>query len=178
MHPDLQARYPGIRSLVGYTADRKTRIRLSMGNGEIALMIRQVGQKDAFLEKEGDHYRLYSRGSRKKVQAFGCLTPEAPGSSFSSRLVDDQTLRTYRLAVSTTGEYAEYHGGTVVGALAAINTTVSRINEVFETDLGVRLELVPNNDEVIFTDAATDPYGNNLNNEVQNHPEQYGSAQP
>ena len=167
MHPDLQAKYPEIRSMVGYTADKKTRIRLTLGNGKLALMIRQLGQKDAFLEKDGDRYRLYARGSRKQVKAFGCFTPDQEGTPFSARLVDDQTLRTYRLAVSTTGEYTDYHGGTVAGALAAINTTVSRINEVFETDLGVRLELVPNNDEVIFTDAATDPYGSSLNSEVQ-----------
>lgn len=82
-------------------------------------------------------------------------------------LVDDQVLRKFRIAVSTTGEYTTFHGGTVAGALAAINATITRVNEVFETDLGVTLELVANNDLIIFTDSATDPYGSSFNSQVQ-----------
>ena len=37
-------------------------------------------------------------------------------------------LRTYRLAMATTGEYTAFHGGTVNGALGAITTTVNRVN--------------------------------------------------
>ena len=167
MHPDLQAKYPNIRSLVGYSADQNTRIRLTISPDKVALMIRQKGERDAFLEKDGDNYRLYGRGSRAGGKEFLCSTPEQRSTFEASRLVDDQTLRTYRLAVSTTGEYTEYHGGTAAGALAAINTTVSRINEVFSSDLGVQLELIPNNDLLIFTNATSDPYSNSLNAEVQ-----------
>ena len=42
------------------------------------------------------------------------------------------------------------------------------MNEVLETDLAVTLELVSDTDQVIFTDAATDPYTGNLNTQVQN----------
>ncbi|MEX0362078.1 MAG: reprolysin-like metallopeptidase, partial [Allomuricauda sp.] len=45
---------------------------------------------------------------------------------------------------------------------------MTRVNEVFETDLGVTLELIPNNDLIIFTNSGTDPYNGNLNSEVQN----------
>ena len=44
---------------------------------------------------------------------------------------DDNTLRTFRLAVSTTGEYTAYFGGTKAQALAAINATMTRVNGVF-----------------------------------------------
>ena len=168
MHPDLQAKYPQIRSLVGFSEDGKTRIRLTISPNKLALMIRQQGEKDAFLEMEGEQYRLYARGSHKTEKNFECKTPERDPSELPPQLVDDQTLRTYRFAVSTTGEYTSFHGGTVEGALAAINTTVSRINEVLETDMGVRLELIANNDQLIFTNSTSDPYSNNLNNEVQN----------
>ena len=76
-------------------------------------------------------------------------------------------LRRYRIAVSATGEYTQYHGGTVEDALAAINATLTRVNEVFETDLSISLELVANNDEIIFTDPATDPYTDNIRVQVQ-----------
>jgi Ca2+-binding RTX toxin-like protein len=69
-------------------------------------------------------------------------------------------LRTYRLAVAATGEYTAYHGGTVASAQAAIVTAVNRVTGIYESELSIRLQLVPNNDLLVFTNAATDPYTN------------------
>ncbi len=66
--------------------------------------------------------------------------------------------RTYRLAMSTTGEYTTYFGG-VPQAVAQINTTMTRVNGVFEKDFGIKL-LVQDYQNVIYTNAATDPYSN------------------
>jgi hypothetical protein len=67
--------------------------------------------------------------------------------------------------MAATGEYTRFHGGTVAKALSAITTTVARVNQIYERDLAVKLELVANNDQIIFTDANTDPYSNNNNSE-------------
>ncbi len=67
-------------------------------------------------------------------------------------------LRNYRIAIATTGEYTAKHGGTVEGALSAITTTLSRVNQVLERDLGIHLSLVENNDLLINTDASSDPF--------------------
>ena len=67
-------------------------------------------------------------------------------------------LKTYRLVMSATGEYTAFHGGTVASALSAITTTVSRVNVIYERDLAVKLQLVANNNLMIFTDASTDPF--------------------
>jgi hypothetical protein len=69
----------------------------------------------------------------------------------------DQKYRTMRLAMSVTGEYTQFHGGTVAGALAAINATMTRVNGVFEKDFALHL-IVQNFPAVIYTNAATDPY--------------------
>lgn len=69
----------------------------------------------------------------------------------------DQKFRTMRLAISVTGEYTQYFGGTVTGALTAINATMTRVNGVFEKDFALRL-LVQNFPSIIYTNAATDPY--------------------
>lgn len=78
-------------------------------------------------------------------------------------------LRTYRIAIAATGEYSVFHANKV-GAnttptkaitLAAIVTALNRINEVFATDLSIKLELIANNSDVIYTNAATDPYTDN-----------------
>ena len=70
-------------------------------------------------------------------------------------------LRTYRLALSTTGEYAQFHGGTVPLVVSAIATSLNRINGIFERDVTLRMILVPNNDTLIYTDPNTDPFTNN-----------------
>ncbi len=68
-------------------------------------------------------------------------------------------LRTYRLAVAATAEYTQaYGGGTVAGGLAAVATTVNLVNAVFERDVAIRLVLIANEDQIIFTDAASDGY--------------------
>ena len=69
-------------------------------------------------------------------------------------------LRTYRIAISTTGEYTQYHGGTVADGLAAVVTTLNRINGVYEKDFSVTLTLIADNDQIIYTNANTDPFTN------------------
>ncbi|MDQ3799181.1 MAG: M12 family metallo-peptidase, partial [Acidobacteriota bacterium] len=78
------------------------------------------------------------------------------------------TLRTYRLAMAATGEYTTVfrHVGDTdaqakARALAAINTSINRVNLVYERDVAVRMVLIANTDQLIYTDGATDPYSNN-----------------
>ncbi len=174
--PELAAKYPGIRSFTGYSTGTPARkIRFSYSHkGLQGMVINSSGSGHTFIEKVGKEkavYAVYTRDDLPfRVDTFICNTQSkaAPDLLPSLPLFDDQILRKYRLAVSATGEYTAYHGGTVEDALAAINATLTRVNEVFEADLGVTLELVANNDLVVFTDAETDPYGGNLNTEVQN----------
>lgn len=174
-HPELAKKYPNIKSFTGVSEDGKLKIRFSHSPSGLQTMMTSHEKGAAvFLEKEkgtDSVYRLYRKSERSDTSTFICGTKGVfPLKSFAlaKNLVDDQILRTYRIAVSTTGEYTDYHGGTVAGALAAINATLTRVNAVFETDLGVTLQLVPNNDEIIFIDPSTDPYIGSFNAEVQN----------
>ncbi|MBP9068220.1 MAG: T9SS type A sorting domain-containing protein [Bacteroidia bacterium] len=73
-------------------------------------------------------------------------------------------LRTYRLAVACTGEYAVAATGsatpTKAQALAKIVTSVNRVTGVYETEAAVRLVLVATETIVIFTSGASDPFNN------------------
>ena len=127
-----------------------------------------------FIQKTSkNNYVVFSRtGLSKKDSDFLCETKSQIDNDrdiTTERLVDDMTLRKFRLAVSASAEYTAFHEGTVADALAAINATVTRINQIFETDLGITLELIANNDQIIYLDSATDPYsgGDSLNTEVQ-----------
>lgn len=67
-------------------------------------------------------------------------------------------LLVYDLAVTCTGEYGDYHGGTKPLAQAAIVTSINRITGLYERDMTIRLVLVPNNDTLVFADSLTDPF--------------------
>ena len=76
-------------------------------------------------------------------------------------------LRTYRLAVACTKEYARAVAGSrpvsVENALSAITTTINRVNDVYEKEVGVRLILVDSIRKIIFTNAENDPFTGNDN---------------
>lgn len=72
----------------------------------------------------------------------------------------------YRIAISAAGEYTAFHGGTKAGALSALTTLVSRINQVYLRDMNIEFQLVANNDAIIFTDATTDPFNNDSDNDI------------
>jgi subtilisin-like proprotein convertase family protein len=65
------------------------------------------------------------------------------------------SLRTYRIAVMADQDFTAFHGGTSA-ALAAVVTGINRISGIYERELGVRLQLVANNHQLIFT-SANDP---------------------
>jgi len=174
---ELAKKYPEIKSYCGYRLDKKgDKIVFSISpNGIQSMMIHTNNEQTTFMQKTSKYsneYVVYNRGSKTaKDEDFICSTKssiEKNKQNLTLKLADDQLLRKYRLAVSASGEYTTFHGGTVAEAMAAINATVTRINEVFETDLGVSLELIANTDLVIYTDATTDPYTGNLNTQIQN----------
>lgn len=175
MAPALAAKFPEIKSYVGYSLDgdiQKVRFSVSP-NGIQSMIVNANDQGNIYMQKAQDNkYVVYKRKSNTASdKGFLCemmAMVEKNGAQLTMRPVDGQVLRKFRLAISATGEYTTFHGGTVNDAMAAINASVTRLNQIFENDLAVTLELVANNDEVIFTDATTDPYSGNLNAEVQN----------
>lgn len=88
-----------------------------------------------------------SQKIRQRVEAMGEAT-------------SGPQLRTYRLAIGATGEYTQYYGGTVAGGMAGIVTSVNRVTGVYEKEVAVKLVLIANNDLIVYTNAATDPYTN------------------
>lgn len=68
-------------------------------------------------------------------------------------------LRTYRLALACTGEYAQAVGATTVGAaLSAMTTAINRVNGVYEKELAVRMVFVADENKIIFINPNTDPF--------------------
>jgi hypothetical protein len=179
MHPDLAARYPEIRTYAGQGIDDPTAtVRLDLvPQGFHAMIISSSGTVmiDPYQRGDIENYLVYNGHHRGRAdmtgldQAEACKldataeqirAAEAIPSSVQ-RVANGDELRTYRTAVACTGEYTIFHGGTVPAGLAAIVTAMNRVNEIYERDVAVRMELVPNNDLIVYTNPATDPYTNN-----------------
>lgn len=76
--------------------------------------------------------------------------------------------RTYRLALSTTGEYTKKFdpNGGITNTVIQMNNTMTRVNGVFEKEFGIKL-LIQDIPAIIYTDPTTDPYTGNLNLQLQ-----------
>lgn len=79
-------------------------------------------------------------------------------SAPSAIICSGANLKTYRLAIACTKEYAIAATGsatpTKAQTLAKVNTTVNRVNFVYETEVAVRLVLVSTSTLVLYTSAT------------------------
>lgn len=76
-------------------------------------------------------------------------------------------LRTYRLAVACTGEYAVAATGfaspTKSQILSKVVTSINRVDGVYETEVAVRMVLVANDTVILYGNASSDPFTGNNN---------------
>lgn len=169
MHPDLAKKYPMLHSYVGYGIDDPTAsLRFDItqfGFHAMVLSGRHGGVYiDPYAQNDTEHYISYYQKDHSQHTPYKChfkdhksLAP-SPETDFVRNSQGDCMLRTYRLALACTGEYAAFHGGNIPDVMAAFHTTMTRVNGIFERDVAVNLELVANTDELIFLDADSDPY--------------------
>ncbi|SDG79135.1 zinc-dependent metalloprotease [Winogradskyella thalassocola] len=171
MESELQDQFPNMRTYAGQGIDNPTEIiRFSITSKGFHAIILGASNGTEFIDpfsKEGDIYTVYSkRNLTNRNLDFECGVIDDPlmdTTNFDTpqaRNANDGTLRNYRIAVAATGEYTQFHGGTVADAMAAIVVTLNRVNSVFERDLSITLTLVANNASIIYTDGATDVFNN------------------
>ena len=167
--PELAAKYPDIKSYVGQGLDDpNSTVYFSVSPLGLSSMEIYGDKSAVFIEpytKDLSSYVVYRKSDKKDdLNKFECTVVDAAQKGVSNSALaarpnaDDAKLRTFRLALSCTGEYTTYFGGTKAQALAAMNTTMTRVNGVFEKDFAARMVLIANNDAVIYTNASTDPY--------------------
>ena len=186
--PKLQAQFPDIRSFSGRgITDKHAIVKLSVSpQGVQATVFRtargfmQFQAETEIVEPYSQDRTVYSvfKSLRKPGELpWACRAPveSALFSEWKSQLENERNaapesntgeIRTMRLAQSVNGEYSNYFGATSpaqVGlVLAGINATLTRSNGVYERDLGLHLNLIPETTSLIFYDGTTDPYSDDL----------------
>ncbi|MCC7325916.1 MAG: hypothetical protein IT521_03820, partial [Burkholderiales bacterium] len=178
MAPELAAKFPDIRTWTGQGIDDPTATaRLDWTPQGFHAMVLSPATGRVFIDpyRRGDTslYISYFRRDLVAPERSGIfeLPPEDPGGQMSAKinkliaispqLTSGTQLRTYRLAVAATGEYTAFFGGTIPLAMGAITTAINRVTGIYEVEVAVRLQLVANNDLIVYTNAGSDPYANN-----------------
>ncbi|WP_310379485.1 reprolysin-like metallopeptidase [Flavobacterium sp.] len=185
MDPALAAKYTEIRSYIGKGIENPTSsIYFSVSPLGLQTMTINADRSAVFIEpytKDLKTYAVYKKSDKAaSLSKFECTVIEDAKKDLKINgallrpNADDGLLRTFRLALSVTAEYTTYFGGTKALALAAMNNTMTRVNGIFEIDCGIHMNLIANNDVLIYTNAATDPYSpatsiGNWNLELQNN---------
>ncbi|MGK0412177.1 MAG: hypothetical protein ACJA1B_000367 [Polaribacter sp.] len=178
----LQAKFPNITSYSAQGIDDPTAVaKISMGTDGFHAVIFSGVRETVFIDpysKDHKDFIVYKRGSLAKVnEDFKCQVEASTKKDFAisdfNKNTNDANLRTYRLALAGTGEYSQFHltrqnvsdietdAVKKAAVLSAMNTSMTRINGIFERDVSVRFIIVGNNDQLIFLDPDTDNLSNN-----------------
>lgn len=170
MQPGLAAKFPLIKTYLGQGIDDPSAVvrfdRTPVGFHALILSPAGSVYIDPYSSLDALNYMSYYRDDYQDEANEEFVEPAVEQDEPPQRLADvvgrpsGDTLRTYRLAVGATGEYTMFHGGTVEGAMAAIITTMNRVVGVYEREVAIRMILVDNNEDVIFTNPMLDPYEN------------------
>jgi subtilisin-like proprotein convertase family protein len=172
MQTGLASKYPDIHTWFGYNPDQPAHwVHMDLGPRGFHALITAPGADpiyiDPFDRLEGSGpYLIYHKSdfAHPQKDPFDCLTQDIKEkykeAEEQSGERSDGTLRTYRLALACTGEYGAFHGSTKTQVLAAMATTLNRINGIYEREFGLRMELVADNDKIIYLNGATDPFTN------------------
>lgn len=185
---ELREKYPGIYSFAGRDVDDPaTTIRFSLSdyNGVQAIILGAA--KATFIEpiQPGNmhNYKVYS--DLESTFKFNCKTsdlgkeveaeikPSSKKSDANARATGPN-LRVFRAAIFIPPSYGDEYAGTGTdqqkraNILAQVNGVVTQLNAIFERDLSVRIQLVPNNDKIVFYTGLPDPGGSTTQDVINN----------
>ena len=176
MHPDLAARYQDIKTYVGQgIEDPSASINISTTLFGLHSMTLSAKNGTFYVDPytvDLKNYMVYSKNKLTTTKTFSCNVLDENGNVLSdSKSQPNTTLRatdgkfrTYRLAMACTVEYSLFHitaAGLTTGTAAqktaavlnAMVVSVARIDGVYERELSLTMQLVANNNLIIFVDS-------------------------
>ncbi|MFT5765347.1 MAG: subtilisin-like proprotein convertase family protein [Saprospiraceae bacterium] len=188
MMPGIAARYPNIKSFAGYSElDKSVKVRFVYSDlGFYAIFNTPTARYyiEPYAKNVHDTYIVYDKKNQSIPDDYNFICGVhnddeflhtnspiegfVPGEEFhdhtsaSSRSVEVEAveLLEYKIAIAGVAEWTALHGGTVSGGMSAVNIVVNVLNSVFTPEAAIRFVLIDDNDQLIYTDASTDPYTN------------------
>ena len=175
----LAAKFPNIQTYRVLENEKVFSGKVDMNQTSFHAMLQMSNGETIFIDPVAlgkNEYAVFNKShqktSRDRQHSCGVSSFAEPpmmslGAKFNERYESfenrfsarpSHNVISYNIAIATTGEYSAKFGGSVEATLAAITTTVNRVNQVLERDLGIHLNLVENNDLLINTSANSDPF--------------------
>mgnify|MGYP003575078742 CR=1 FL=1 len=192
MAAELAEKYPDIKSYVGKGIENPASvIRFSISVfGLHTMTFTTAGTQyiDTYT-KDLNNYIVYKKSDVTTNRSFECQVigeaqtfgPRNAGNVPFSTQANDGKLRKYDLAMACTVEYAAFHinqagigSGTIqqkkAAVLSAMNDCMTRVNGIYEKDLSVTMQLIANNDALIFitSDNLANNNGGQLLSQIKN----------
>ena len=180
----LKQKYPNVKSYKGQS--KKEQIYFSIGsdgfnatifNKEKTLIIERDEHGYYVVHKYGDHLvetnklKCFVENNRTgKSKNTSNITNKSKNKLNEYRAASTEVLRNYRIAIACTYGYSEFHfsdqgltdADTEIdkknAVISALNTSLTRINSVYENELSITMTLIDDNDDIIFVEEATDPF--------------------
>ncbi len=184
LHPDLAKKFPDIKSYVGTSVSGDNEVvHFSLGHNNFRAMIMKPDATITNIKPSASHSKEYVVTSKMEGSTpINCQvidnavgpfleksTKQAEKSNKARRDANDSRVRVYRMAIAITGELSKIYtdkanvtnGSTQqrkAAVLSELNELMTRVNAVYERDLGTTFELVPNIQNSIFLDPVTDGF--------------------
>jgi reprolysin-like metallo-peptidase family M12B/type IX secretion system substrate protein len=174
MQPKLQAKYPYIRTYLGQgVEDASSVIHFDFTPLGFHAIIISAEKSTVYINPVSTANQLYVVFDRSNIaqekQVFDCKLEKILNSNIQGvekPTTSDTNLRIYRFAVTTGGEFSNLclkgtettNAQKKASVLSVLVTDLVRTNAIFETDFGVHLNYVDDEDAIIFLDGKTDPF--------------------
>ena len=182
LHPELAKKFPSIKSYRGQEINDATQtVQFTINDLGLHAMVSSPKKGTMYIDpitKNRKKYSIYYKKHAVAKTNFECSVVSDAILKAKNKVVNqshnDLKLRTFRLAIATTEEYSNFHVNaagvgsgssrldSITAVLSAIVVAMDRVNSIFERDVALTMQLVSNNDQLIYleTDLGNDPYTN------------------
>jgi hypothetical protein len=171
--PAVAARFPNWKTFSGQGIDDPTAIARfdwsDSGFHGLVMGLEGTFLIDPYQADDRSSYVVYNKNDfGKSRDSYHCKLDEVvsgsdrskpfPKTGRQSDFSNGANLRTYNLAIATTGEYTQFFGSQT-SAFNSVVSAVNRINAVYRRDFSVQFTLISDT-RTVFPDQNTDPYNN------------------
>ena len=179
----IQNKYPNIKTFRGFSETRKNVIlRITYSPQGISGTLR-TPKGFVFLQpledSNTDHifygsnrYNYIGEKLFCKTNSYKMNYLKKKFNERNSRKIINRAPKSFKIAIAASGEYTEFwgdnndqNGTNSEDAFAAVVSTINRLNEIMEVDLGIRLIIV-SDASLMYEDKASDPFNSNFSNEI------------
>ena len=173
--PALAKMFPNIKSFIGvHESDPLITLRADYTVHGLRAVIDNHGVKtfiDHYQRNDKLHKIIYLKDEFVSDKSFTCNAFKAEGiivKQDKMSVTGNCVFKQYQMTISATSGYTGFHGATSAAqanlVMSAIETSINRINGVYEREVAARFILVGNTNLLWFYNYNSDPFGGNAAN--------------